>query len=279
MGPVVTGQPPTGLIAPSKDPSAHVGGRAAAGAELVTPRCHPSLRSQPEGTAGQFPRPPGKKKGALVFHLDGVLVNSLPAYAAAWTAWAATHHVSLTAVAVAVVAHGRRPRDVIRLVCPDMDLTAASEAFDDLLYGRGVSEVVAAPGAVALTRSLSGSAWAIATSGPRCQVERTLRRSGIAEPPILVCGDDLEWGTAGPQCLQLAANRLGCDSSACTAVEDSPAGIQAARSAGMACLALATTHRAADLAGADIVFATLLDAWDALVARCRSTVAGAERWT
>jgi len=261
---------PTELPVPLKHPSA-IGGRVAPTAGLVTPRCPPSVGSQPGRTASRLAQSsPGlatpRRGGALLFDLDGVLVNSLQAYAAAWTGWAAVYRVSLAAIAT--VAHGRRPCDVIRLVRPDLDVALATKTFETLLEGQAAGEVVAAPGAVGLTQSLSGRAWAIATSSQRRHVERTLQSLGIVEPPVLVCGDDTDRGKPDPQCFQLAARRLGHDPAACTVVEDSPAGIQAAQSAGMACVALATTHRVQELSGADGVFASLIDAWDALLDRC-----------
>ena len=207
---------------------------------------------------------------ALIFDLDGVLVDSLKAYRAAWTGWAEANGVSL--VDIASDLHGRRPRDVIARVRPDLDLAAAAEAFDTLLDGPS-SAVVAMPGAVELTAALSGYPWAIATSGQRRHVERMLAATGISHPPVLVCGDDIDRGKPDPQCFLLAAHRLGAAPQACTVIEDAPAGILAARAAGMHCVAVATTHQAADLAGAGAVFASLSEALPHLLGRARAQAA------
>ncbi|GAC1362673.1 MAG: HAD family hydrolase [Actinomycetota bacterium] len=206
--------------------------------------------------------------GVLLFDLDGVLVDSLVAYREAWTAWATAYRVTRQEFPSDI--HGLRPKDVIRQIRPAVDLEQAVEAFDALLDGPAGEQVTAMAGAVRLTADLAGSPWAIVSSTQRRHVTRMLSCAGIALPPVLICGDDIERGKPDPQCFLLGAERLGAPSSSCTVVEDAPSGIAAAAAAGMSAIALATTHRPEELSGAERVFPSLWEAKDFLLGRARN---------
>jgi sugar-phosphatase len=203
--------------------------------------------------------------GVLLFDMDGVLVDSLRAYRDAWVAWATAYAVTREEFPTDL--HGLRPKDVIARVRPAADIEEAVEAFDALLDGPAAAHVVAMPGAVDLTRSLEGRPWAIVSSTQRRHVTAMLATAGIPGPPVLICGDDIERGKPDPQGYLLAAERLGAPPGSCTVVEDAPAGIEAARAAGMASIAVATTHEPEELSAADQVFPTLLEAAGALLSR------------
>jgi sugar-phosphatase len=199
----------------------------------------------------------------LLFDFDGVLVESEEAYRAAWTAWATAYAVTREEFPTDL--HGLRPSDVIRRVRP-REGDRAVEDFDALFDGPAAAEVKAMPGAVELTASLAGRPWAVVSSTQRRHVESMLAVTGIPLPPVLICGDDIERGKPDPQGYLLAAERLGVPPPACVVTEDAPAGIEAARAAGMACVAVATTHEPEELAEADRVFPTLREAAGYLLA-------------
>ncbi|GLC24649.1 HAD-IA family hydrolase [Roseisolibacter agri] len=191
---------------------------------------------------------------ALLFDLDGVLADSTASVEMHWRRWAARH--ALDADALLRVVHGRRAVDTIRAVAPQLDAEAelawlvAAEAGD-------TAGVVAAPGAAALLASLPSDAWAIATSGVRAVAVARLRASDLPVPPVLIAADEIARGKPDPEGYLAAAARLGWPPAACVVLEDAPAGIAAARAAGMACVALTTTHSASEVAGADLVVPTL----------------------
>lgn len=197
---------------------------------------------------------------ALLFDLDGVLVDSLSAYRDAWIAWATAYAVTREEFPADL--HGLRPRDVIARVRPAADLDEAVGAFDALLDGPASTHVQAMPGAAGLTRALTGggAGWAIVSSTQRRHVTAMLGAAGIAVPDVLVCGDDIDRGKPDPQGFLLAAERLGAPPEACTVVEDAPAGLEAAARAGMASVAVTTTHEAGELTAAGRVFPTLAEA-------------------
>ena len=106
------------------------------------------------------------------------------------------------------------------------------------------------PGAVRLLDALPKRSWAVATSGVRPIATARLRRAGLPVPPVLVCAEDVTRGKPSPDAYLLAARELGVSPPDCLVVEEAPAGVQAARAAGMTVVGLTTTHRV-DQLGAD----------------------------
>ena len=84
---------------------------------------------------------------------------------------------------------------------------------------------------------------------------------GLAEPrgpEVLVTADDITRGKPDPEPYLLAAERLGVAPERCVVVEDAPAGVQAAKAAGMTAIGVATTHAATVLAQADVVLDSMV---------------------
>lgn len=191
---------------------------------------------------------------ALLFDLDGVLADSTSSVETHWRRWAARH--ALDPDGLLRVVHGRRALDTIRAVTPQLD-AEAELAWLVSAESRDTAGVVAAPGAAALLARLPADEWAVVTSGVRAVAEARLRASELPVPPVLVAADEITHGKPDPEGYLAAAARLGWPAAACVVIEDAPAGIAAARAAGMACVALTTTHAAAEVAEAELVVPSL----------------------
>jgi mannitol-1-/sugar-/sorbitol-6-phosphatase len=184
---------------------------------------------------------------AVVFDLDGVLVDSAGYVEQQWRRWAASK--GLPVEPFLRVCHGRRALETIRLAAPHLDAEAEVAAFvPDEESDSQVLEPV--DGAPRLLETLPVGSWAVATSGTRAAATDRLRRAGLPIPGVLVCAEDVLRGKPSPDVYLLAAAGLGVVPTECLVVEDAPAGIEAARAAGMGVVALTTTHRLAEL-GAD----------------------------
>ena len=193
------------------------------------------------------------ESSALIFDLDGVLVDSARVVEQQWRRWAGAR--GLRAEPFLRVCHGRRALETIRLAAPHLDAEAEVAAFGPT-EDADVAAIVPLAGAVRLLGSLPPDAWGVATSGARRDAVARLGRAGLPPPPVLVCAEDVARGKPSPDAYLVAATRLGADPAECLVVEDAPAGVQAARAAGMAVVGLTTTHPA-DALGADAVAATL----------------------
>jgi sugar-phosphatase len=182
---------------------------------------------------------------AVLFDLDGVLVDSAAYVEEQWRRWARAK--GLRAEPFLRVCHGRRALETIRLAAPHLDAEAEIAAFiPDEAGGGWVLKAV--EGASHLLQALPVGSWAVATSGSRLDATERLRAAGLPVPDVLVCAEDVLHGKPSPDVYLLAAAGLGVSPVDCIVIEDAPPGIEAARAAGMGVVALTTTHRPEDLA-------------------------------
>ena len=122
---------------------------------------------------------------------------------------------------------------------------------------------MALPGVRELLDSLdaNGVPRAIVTSTPRANLDLILASLGLTERfQALVAEEDASKGKPDPEGFLVAAERLGVSPAHCVVIEDAPAGLQAAKAAGMRAIGVTTTHPAPDLADADLVVDTLTEA-------------------
>ncbi len=189
---------------------------------------------------------------ALLFDMDGVLIDSTPAVARVWTQWALEHGFDPEEVVHA--AHGRPSISTLRDYLPKADHEAENREVErreiDDLEG-----VVPLPGARELIASLPGERWAVVTSCTRALAEVRLKAAVLPRPRLFITSTDVSNGKPHPEPYLLAAERLRFSPSDCVVCEDVPAGIRAGKAAGMRVIAFRTTAPEESLldAGADWV--------------------------
>jgi sugar-phosphatase len=191
---------------------------------------------------------------ALLFDLDGVLVDSAACVEATWRRWAIVH--DLDPAAVIAEAHGRRSIDTIRRVAPHLgaEEEVAALAASEATTAEGVYEV---PGARSLLAQLPPRHWAIVTSGIRSVASFRIAHTHLPMPTVLVCADEISRGKPDPEGYLIAAHRLGIAPANCIVVEDAPAGLEAARAARMRSIAIASTYAPDALHAASFCIPTL----------------------
>ena len=200
---------------------------------------------------------------AVIFDVDGVLVDSYHAHLESWVRMAREHGLHITEQEFAST-FGQTSREIIgRFWGPHLSaaererLDARKEAiYRDLIAAR----FPAMDGAVELIDALgeAGFLLAVGSSGPPENVDLTLDRLGRrATFHAVVTGRDVTRGKPDPQVFAIAADRLGVAADRCVVVEDAPVGIAAARASGMASVALVGTAPAPALAAADLVVTSL----------------------
>ncbi len=188
---------------------------------------------------------------AVIFDLDGTLVDNMPWHARAFDAFVARHGLPPMDMAMRERTDGKRNREIFPILF-GRELSAGDiEALEEDKEGtyreiaRGQLQPMA--GLVALLDRLDahGIPAGVATSGPRKNVEYTLTETGLVHRfKAIARGDQVERGKPAPDVFLLAARRLGVDPAECLAFEDAPLGIMAARHAGMRCVAVTTTYQA-----------------------------------
>src|SRR5271168_1363994 len=185
---------------------------------------------------------------AVLFDLDGTLINSIGCVESAWRVWFAEHNLDVRNSMPKI--HGMRASDSIRLFGPQFDVASEVKKIEDLECSC-VDGLSAYNGAHELTDALPINSWAIVTSGSRRLARHRISHVGIKAPEVLVTADDVKKGKPHPEGFMKAADTLGIEYANCLVIEDAPAGVKAARSAGMKVLAVATTHSASELQEAD----------------------------
>jgi mannitol-1-/sugar-/sorbitol-6-phosphatase len=191
---------------------------------------------------------------AILFDLDGVLCDSTGAVDREWREWARRKGVD--ADAVMAIAHGVRTIEVIRRVAPHLDAQAEADAIEND-EANDQEGVLVMPGAAELVRSIPHGRWGVVTSGSRLLASARLPFCGLPVPDVLVTSDDVINGKPHPEPYLKGAERLGFDPAECVVIEDAPAGIQAARAAGMKVIGITSTYKADALVQADAVIARL----------------------
>lgn len=181
---------------------------------------------------------------ALLFDLDGVLIDSSACIERNWRAWAEPHGIDVAEIMK--VAHGVRSVETIRQMAPHLDAEAEAARLTALEVA-DTNGVVAMPGAHTLLAALPADAWTIVTSGGTDLATARLRAVGLPIPAAMVTADHVTRGKPAPEPYLLGAQRLNIAPERCLVVEDAPAGIQAGRAAGIRVLGVASTHQPNEL--------------------------------
>ncbi|HET7258883.1 MAG TPA: HAD-IA family hydrolase [Candidatus Acidoferrum sp.] len=184
---------------------------------------------------------------AVLFDMDGVLVDSTPAVERVWTAWALEH--GLVPEEVVRQAHGRPSLATIIELLPHGDHDAENRDVERREI-EDIADVVSLPGALHLLQSIPESRWTVVTSATRALAEVRLRAAGLPVPKHLVTASDLSRGKPFPDPYLKGAELLRTPASDCLVVEDAPSGIRSGKAAGARVLAVLTTSTALELAAA-----------------------------
>ena len=180
---------------------------------------------------------------AILFDLDGVLVDSRLCVERHWLEWADRHHLNKDKVLH--YAHGRRTVETIRIMAPHLDAEReaadmeANEAFD-------IIGLVKIQGALELLQSIPTDAWGIATSGSHEIATTRLGFAGLPVPKVLISAEDVVTGKPDPEPYLFAAMMLDVKPASCVVIEDAPSGIQAGRAAGMHVVGVISSAYSAD---------------------------------
>lgn len=182
--------------------------------------------------------------GAVVFDCDGTLVDSMPAHFEAWCEALALYGAGGIFKEDVFLAMGGRPtRDIVVEINDEYDLHLDPEAVAFAkreAFLKRLSSVTLIDEVAEFAQSLRGKVpMAIASGGSRMVIEKTLAVVGISDWfDEVVTADDVVEGKPAPDVFLKAAKLLGVDPEQCLALDDAPAGIVAARRAGMQVIAI-----------------------------------------
>jgi beta-phosphoglucomutase len=212
---------------------------------------------------------------AVIFDVDGVLVDSYQAHYVSWQLACLDHGLEMTQDQF-VATFGRTSREIIVELWGDRFTTAQAVAELDDSKEEFFREILqhdfpAMDGAAELVSALhqAGFRLAVGSSGPPDNVNLVLDR--LQSQPCfdgVVTGTDVQRGKPDPQVFLLAAERIGVAPPHCVVIEDAPAGVAAAHAAGMKCIAIASTGRVREsLLAAELVVNSLRELDPAQITR------------
>ncbi|KAI0544370.1 HAD-like domain-containing protein [Xylaria curta] len=185
--------------------------------------------------------------GGFLVDLDGTLIDSTNAIVQNWAA--VGRETGTNPSTILEMSHGRRSLDVLRLVAPEMaswDYAREIESRIPHTYGHLATEI---PGAASFLDSLEfwSAPWAIVTSSTAPLATGWLNWFNLPfpKPGRLITAESVSVGKPDPSCYLLGHSSLHLDNndSEILAIEDSPAGIMAAKEANCKVLGLLTSHR------------------------------------
>ncbi|MBG6237838.1 sugar-phosphatase [Mycetocola sp. CAN_C7] len=180
---------------------------------------------------------------AILFDLDGVLVNSLDSIERILREWATEH--GLDGDEAVALSPGRRDIDIIRVLAPHLDAELATQEIV-ARERMDFSGLTTLPRTAELLNGLPSDSWAIVTSGTRTVAEGRLRAVGLPIPRVFVTAGDVTDGKPHPDGYLAAARMLGVAPEDAVVIEDAVAGAEAARAAAMRCIGVGDAFPGAD---------------------------------
>ena len=200
------------------------------------------------------------RTSALLFDMDGTMVDSMPAHARSWEVFTRRHGIRMPVDEVLKKTTGRTGVECIRILMGDdvpqqraEELIGEKEALYREFFGADFREV-AGFREFARMAGERGLKLAVATAGDKNNIAFALERLKLARrPDAIVGGDEGIAGKPEPDLFLEAARRVATPPAACIVFEDAPFGIEAARRAGMRAVAICTTHGPDELSGPHVL--------------------------
>jgi beta-phosphoglucomutase family hydrolase len=197
---------------------------------------------------------------AVIFDLDGVIVDSHPAHQRAWKIFFQSLGRELSEPELAFVLEGRKREDILRHFLGELtpDQVKYYGARKEALFRDSQPQLKTIQGLSRFLKDLEAAALPLAVASSASGGRAAYMLEQLDLKPrfrVVVTGDEVTNGKPDPTVFLLAAERLGVAAENVLVCEDAVCGVEAAKRAGMKCLAIAAKGRGPLLgkAGADRV--------------------------
>ncbi len=203
------------------------------------------------------------KNRAVLFDLDGVLIDSPDIHAASWVEIFRPYGIELPLRRLHLD-EGRKSMDIARGIVRDYKLDIDDATLIELIEEK--REIYRSNAPVEMRRdakraviALKRDGWlmAIVSGSVRANVMAVLKTDELKLFDALVLGGDYKHGKPHPEPFQVAADKLNVEPAKCVVIENGQLGVKSAKSAGMKVIAVTTTLSAEDLRDADYLLEDL----------------------
>lgn len=200
---------------------------------------------------------------AVLFDLDGVIADTAPFHQESWLEFARKYGIPMTEADFRRTFGMRNEEILVTLFQRDLgrlELSRYALEKEELFRQKIRGRVRALPGATALIQALhrGGYHLAVVSSTPPENLDLILRELQLLLYfHVTLSGRDVDLGKPHPEGYLRAAERLLVEPSSCVVIEDAPAGVEAAKRAGMRSIAVTGTHPREKLEGADLIVDSL----------------------
>jgi beta-phosphoglucomutase-like phosphatase (HAD superfamily) len=202
------------------------------------------------------------KVEALIFDMDGTMIDSMPWHARSWVEFVARHGLVLDVSDILARTTGRTGAECMRELfereLSDAECLALVHEKEEIYRALFTDNFIEVAGFTAFARAAvaRGLKVAVGTAGDRHNIEFAMSRLKMDPLPLAIVGGDEGFsGKPTPAIFLEAARRIGVAPERCIVFEDAPFGIEAARRGGMRAVAVCSTHSATELAGPHVIAA------------------------
>jgi beta-phosphoglucomutase family hydrolase len=202
------------------------------------------------------------KVEALIFDMDGTMIDSMPWHARSWVEFVARHGLKLDVTDILARTTGRTGTECMRELfereLSDAECQALVHEKEEIYRAMFSDNFTEVAGFTAFAKAAvaRGLKVAVGTAGDKHNIEFAMSRLKMDPLPLAIVGGDEGFaGKPTPEIFLEAARRIGVAPERCIVFEDAPFGIEAARRGGMRAVAVCSTHTAAELAGPHVIAA------------------------
>jgi beta-phosphoglucomutase-like phosphatase (HAD superfamily) len=204
--------------------------------------------------------PKNRSVGALIFDMDGTMIDSMPHHAQSWVVFTRRHNIDIDVDDLMRRTTGRTGAECMQeLFQREIEAAEALALIDEKevlyreLFGPVFAEV-AGFNRFAARAQAQGLKVGVGTAGDKHNIAFALAGLKMAQAPLAIVGGDEGFpGKPEPAIFLEVARRLGARAQSCIVFEDAPFGIEAARRAGMRAVAICSTHSPQSLAGPHVI--------------------------